>query len=168
MSVILLALLQVAAAGVPVQVDDFERIDPWSAHPADGVELGLASDRGRTGRALRLDFSFRSGGGYAIARRATAIPLPPNYVFSFWIRGEAPPNTLEFKLVDRSGENVWWYTEPDRAFDGAWHRITVRRRQITFAWGPRGGGTPDTVAAIEFVVTAGRGGGAAPSSRASR
>ena len=160
MNGILFALLQAAAPGSPVLVDGFERIDRWSAHPADGVELSLASDRGRAGRALRMDFSFTSGGGYAIARRATAIPLPSNYAFSFWIKGEAPPNTLEFKLVDRSGENVWWYTERDRVFDGAWHRITIRRRQITFAWGPRGGGTPDTVAAIEFVVTAGRGGGA--------
>lgn len=160
MNGVVLALLQAAAPGGPVLVDGFERVDLWSAHPADGVELRLASDRGRVGRALRLDFSFTNGGGYAIARRATSIPLPSNYAFSFWIKGEAPPNTLEFKLVDRSGENVWWYTERDRVFDGSWHRITIRRRQITFAWGPKGGGTPDTVAAIEFVITAGRGGGA--------
>ena len=160
MNAILFALMQGAAPGAPIVVDGFERPDLWSAHPADGVELRVASDAGRTGRALRLDFSFTSGGGYAIARRATAIPLPPNYAFSFWIKGEAKPNTLEFKLVDRSGENVWWYTERDHVFDGSWHRITVRRRQITFAWGPKGGGTLDTVAAIEFVVTAGRGGGA--------
>jgi len=159
MSGVFLALLQAASLGGPVLVDGFERLDLWSAHPADGVELSLASDRGHSGRGLRLDFSFTSGGGYAIARRATAIPLPSNYAFSFWIKGEAPPNTLEFKLVDRSGENVWWYTERDRVFDGAWHRITIRKRQISFAWGPRGGGTLDTIAAIEFVVTAGRGGG---------
>ena len=159
MSGVLLALLQAALPGGPVLVDGFERLERWSAHPADGVELRLTSDLGRTGRSLRMDFSFTSGGGYAIARRATAVPLPANYAFSFWIKGEAPPNTLEFKLVDRSGENVWWYTERDRVFDGAWHRITIRKRQITFAWGPRGGGTPDTVAALEFVITAGRGGG---------
>ncbi|HEV8195575.1 MAG TPA: discoidin domain-containing protein, partial [Gemmatimonadales bacterium] len=100
------------------------------------------------------------GGGYAIARRATAIDLPANYAFSFWIRGEAKPNTLEFKLIDRSGDNVWWYTEPDRVFDGAWHRIVVRKRQIRFAWGPAGGGDLVHVAAIELVITAGRGGGA--------
>jgi len=159
MTGVLFALVQAALPGGPRVVDGFERPAQWSAHPADGVELRLVSDRGRSGRALRMDFAFTSGGGYAIARRATAIPLPPNYAFSFWIKGEAPPNTLEFKLVDRSGENVWWYTERDRVFDGAWHRITIRKRQITFAWGPRGGGTPDTVAALEFVITAGRGGG---------
>lgn len=158
MSLVWLALLQ-AAAGGPVLVDGFERIERWSAHPADGVELRLAGDRGRTGRALRMDFSFTAGGGYAIARRTAALPLPANYTWSFWIRGEARPNTLEFKLVDRSGDNVWWYTERDRVFDGAWHRITIRKRQIAFAWGPRGGGVLDTVAAIELVITAGQGGG---------
>jgi hypothetical protein len=158
MSVAWFALLQAAASG-PVLVDGFERLERWSAHPADGVELRLSSAPGRTGRALRMDFSFTAGGGYAIARRTAAIPLPPNYAWSFWIRGEARPNTLEFKLVDRSGENVWWYTERDRVFDGSWHRITIRKRQISFAWGPRGGGTLDTVAAIELVITAGQGGG---------
>src|SRR5688500_5845534 len=123
MSFAWLALLQ-AAAGGPVLVDGFEQVEGWSAHPADGVELRLSSDRGRTGRALRMDFSFAAGGGYAIARKSTAIPLPANYAWSFWIRGEARPNTLEFKLVDRSGDNVWWYTERDRVFDGSWQRIT--------------------------------------------
>ena len=141
----------------PRMVDDFERLDAWSAHPADGVTMALRSDRGHRGRALRLDFSF-SGGGYAIARRATSLDLPRNYAFSFWIRGEAPSNTLEFKLVDQSGENVWWYTERDRVFDGGWHQITIRRRQISFAWGPSGAAL-DHVAAIELVITAGRGGG---------
>jgi len=155
---LLLALAQASIPAAPILVDGFERAEAWSAHPADGVRLTLAGDRGRTGRALRLDFAF-SGGGYAIARRATAIDLPANYAFSFWIRGEAKPNTLEFKLIDRSGENVWWYTEPDRVFDGAWHRIVVRKRQVRFAWGPKGGGDLDHVAAIELVITAGRGGG---------
>jgi hypothetical protein len=155
---LLLVLTQAAASAGPVLVDDFERAEAWSAHPADGVRLTLAGDRGKTGRALRLDFAF-SGGGYAIARRATAIDLPANYAFSFWIKGEAKPNTLEFKLIDRSGDNVWWYTEPDRVFDGAWHRVVVRKRQVRFAWGPKGGGDLDHVAAIELVITAGRGGG---------
>ena len=141
-------------------VDGFEQPGRWQALPADGVELALRSDRGRNGTAMRLDFAFRSGGGYAIARRPVDLALPPNYAFSFWIRGEAPPNTLEFKLVDRSGENVWWYTERDRELRGPWQKVTIRRRQISFAWGPKGGGELDHVAAIEIVITAGSGGGA--------
>jgi hypothetical protein len=141
-------------------IDGFERVDQWTAQPAEGVKLAIRSDAGRTGRAMRLDFAFTSGGGYAIAHRAVAIDLPANYAFSFWIRGIASPNTLEFKLIDASGDNVWWYTERDRTFDGQWHQVTIRRRQIAFAWGPAGGGELHHVAALELVITAGRGGGA--------
>lgn len=142
----------------PTLLDDFERITPWSAHPADGVTLALRSGAGRSGRALRMDFGF-TGGGYAIARRALPLLLPDNYALSFWIRGIAPPNTLEFKLVDRSGDNVWWYTERDRRFDGRWQKITIRKRQLSFAWGPLGGGELREAAAVEIVITAGAGGG---------
>jgi hypothetical protein len=140
-------------------VDAFDEPARWSAHPADGVQLALRRDQGRQGGALRLDFSFGSGGGYAIARRAVDLDLPVNYAFTFWIRGAAPVNTLEFKLIDASGENVWWYTERDRTFSHGWQKITIRRRQVAFAWGPLGGGTLTHVAAIELVITAGRGGG---------
>jgi len=143
----------------PELIDGFEQASAWSAHPADGVLATLHTDRGRTGQALRLDFDFQGGGGYAIARRALAIDLPANYAFTFWLRGTSPVNTLEFKLVDSTGENVWWYTERDRRFDGTWQRVTVRRRQIGFAWGPAGGGELRHPAALELVITAGRGGG---------
>ncbi len=140
-------------------IDTFDEVAPWSAHPADGVQLALHGDRGRQGGALRLDFSFGRGGGYAIARRAVNLDLPANYAFTFWIRGTAPVNTLEFKLIDDTGENVWWYTERDRSFTPGWQQITIRRRQVAFAWGPKGGGTIAHVAAIELVITAGQGGG---------
>jgi hypothetical protein len=156
---LLAAMLQAAAGAAPRLLDGFERPGAWTPYPADGVQLTLRSGPGKRGRALGLAFAF-TGGGYAIARRALPIDLPDNYAFSFWIRGEARPNTLEFKLVDSSGDNVWWYTERDKVFDGAWHQLTIRRRQISFAWGPRGGGTLDHVAAIELVITAGAGGGA--------
>ena len=86
------ALLAVADTSRAHLIDGFEHREVWSAHPAEGVELALRSDRGRTGRALRLDFSFGNGGGYAIARRHLELDLPPNYAFSFWLRGNAPVN----------------------------------------------------------------------------
>ncbi|MBP9899527.1 MAG: discoidin domain-containing protein, partial [Gemmatimonadales bacterium] len=140
-------------------IDTFDDPAPWSAHPADGVQLALRGDRGRQGGAMRLDFSFGRGGGYAIARRAVNLDLPANYAFTVWIRGAAPINTLEFKLIDASGENVWWYTERDRSFTAGWQKLTIRRRQVSFAWGPQGGGSISHVAAIELVITAGQGGG---------
>jgi carbohydrate binding protein with CBM11 domain len=89
----------------PVVLDDFESGSHWSALPSEGVALTARTDRGRTGQAMRLDFDFQGRGGFAIARRALSLDLPENYEFSFWIRGDARPNTLEFKLADQSGDN---------------------------------------------------------------
>jgi hypothetical protein len=156
---LLLALLGVAAAPQePVLLDGFEEPAPWQAAPADGVALTLSAAPGRTGRALRLDFDFQGHAGYAIARRLLPLDLPENYEFSFWLKAQAPVNTLELKLLDGSGENVWWHTRHDFHFPSEWQRVRVKKRQIAFAWGPAGGGELHHMAALEIVVTAGEGG----------
>lgn len=141
-------------------LDDFENLTRWSALPAEGVALTIRADQGRTGagHAMRLDFDFQGRGGYAIARRRLDLTLPENYEFSFWIKGNARPNTLEFKLADSSGDNVWWYTRPSFEFPHQWQRVTIKRRHIRFAWGPAGGGELHQAATLELVVTAGQGG----------
>jgi hypothetical protein len=141
----------------PRVIDAFDDPAPWSAFPADGVELKLSGDAGDRGRALRLDFRF-TGGGYAIARRQLSLDLPDNYVFTFRLRGEAPVEHLEFKLIDATGENVWWHVERDTAFPREWRTFTIRKRQISYAWGPAGGGELRHAAALEFAITAGSGG----------
>src|SRR5690606_30997273 len=139
-------------------LDDFESPDRWTAHPSDGVELRITTDAGRTGRALRLDFDFRGGSGYAIARRELPLELPENYEFVFWLRADAPVNDLEFKLVDPTGENVWWVNRRKFEYPREWTRIVVKKRHIEFAWGPVGGGDPERFGALERVVTAAPGG----------
>lgn len=152
------ALAHAPAAAAPVLVDDFEDVSRWSAHPADGVEMKLSADGPPGAAALRIDFRFARGGGYAVARRAVDLTLPDNYAFSFRIRGQAPSNNVEFKLIDSSGENVWWCNRRNVEFPPRWDTFTIKRRQIEFAWGPAGGGTISRVAAIEIAITAGSGG----------
>ncbi|HET7232916.1 MAG TPA: discoidin domain-containing protein [Longimicrobium sp.] len=142
----------------PTILDDFESITPWSATPSDGVGLTLASDAGHTGRALRMDVDFHGGGGYAVAHRALPVDLPENYELSFWIRGTIPANNLEFKLIDASGDNVWWVNRRDFAYPDGWTRVVIKKRQISFAWGALGGGDLKHAAALELAVTAGSGG----------
>jgi hypothetical protein len=138
--------------------DDFEDAAAWSAHPADGVELELRSDEGVHGRALRADFRFAHGGGYAVLRRTVALDLPEDYEFRLRLRGRCRPNNLEFKLIDSTGDNVWWQNRRDVHFPADWDSIRIKRRQIQFAWGPAGGGTLRHVSAIEIAITAGEGG----------
>ena len=145
-------------AAAATVVDAFEDISAWSAHPAEGVTLGLASDAGAHGRALRMDVRFAHGTGYAVARRAVSLDLPDDYVFRFRMRGDIPANALEFKLVDSTGNNVWWYVRRDLEFPREWRTFSTRKRQIRFAWGPVGGGELRHVAFLEIAVTAGEGG----------
>jgi F5/8 type C domain-containing protein len=139
-------------------IDDFEDLSPWSVHPADGVDASIASDAGAHGKAMRVDVRFRRGTGYAVVRRRLDLDLPSDYAFRFAVRGELPVNTLEFKLVDSSGANVWWHVRRDLAIPRQWTTLTTRRRQVQFAWGPSGGGEIRHMGFLEFAITAGEGG----------
>jgi F5/8 type C domain len=107
---------------------------------------------------MRLDFDFHGHGGYAVVHRAFNFALPSNYEFSFAIKGDAPTNTLEFKMIDSTGDNVWWSNNPNFIFPKDWKTITRKKRQISFAWGPTADKNLTRFAAIEFAITAGSGG----------
>jgi len=142
----------------PHVLDSFDSVGGWKAAPSDGVSLALAADSGHVARALRMDVDFHGGGGYAVAHRDLPIDLPENYELAFWIRGTIPPNNLEFKLIDASGDNVWWVNRRDFAYLDGWTQVVIKKRQVQFAWGPLGGGDLKRAAALEIAVTAGSGG----------
>jgi hypothetical protein len=122
----------------------------------DGVTAELFADARADGRALRLDFEF-AGSGYALIRIPVAIKLPDDYVFSFSVKGNCPVNTLEFKLLDQSCDNVWWVNRANFAFSNRYQRLVNKKRQFTYAWGPRKT-PPDEVAYIDLTVTNANGG----------
>lgn len=155
-----LLLLPLLAMTTPPDkvIDDFESIAGWKTTPSDGVTLELKQDSGVRGKSMRLDFDFHGHGGYAVIHKDIQLSVAGNYEFSFYIRGDAPVNTLEFKLVDPSGDNVWWSNQPGFVFPKAWTRIVRKKRNITFAWGPAAGGELGQIAAIEIAITAGTGG----------
>ncbi len=139
-------------------LDDFEDLSGWTAIASGQARLNLTPEPGRHGTAMRLDFDFQGGGGFVVARKAFDLRLPENYAFSFGIRGQAPANIFEFKLVDASAQNVWRYREDVFAMPEDWSDLRIKSSQIAFAWGPVGGGTARDIAAIEFVIAAGPGG----------
>ena len=141
-----------------IVVDDFESIAEWKAIPSDGVTLVISQGTGIHGKSMQLDFDFHGHGGYAVVHRDLKLPLPANYEFSASIKGPAPVNNLEFKLVDPTGDNVWWSNTPGYVFGSYWQPFKRKKRQISFAWGPIGGGEMKQVAGIEFAITAGSGG----------
>ncbi len=105
-------------------LDDFEDVERLDgARVAEG-----ATRRDRAGRRPRPAWrcastsTSASGGGFVIVRKAFALTLPANYAFTFELRGEAPPNNFEFKLVDPTGKNVWWRVQRDFAFPTDWQQ----------------------------------------------
>jgi hypothetical protein len=141
-------------------LDDFDDATSWTAAPSDGVRLSLSSDAdaGESGKALRMDFDFGGHAGWAAIRKAFPIRLPENWVIDLRLKGETPPQTLEFKLSDRSGQNVWWSVRRPYEFPRQWTTLKVRKRQVSFAWGPAGGGQLRDVGFLEIAVTAATGG----------
>jgi hypothetical protein len=157
--VALVGVVGAAPLSAQVALDEFEDLSGWRGITSPGSELRIVSDIGHTGMAMRLDFDFHGGGGYVIARKALSFELPENYAFKFYLRGQALPNTLQFKLIDRKDRNVWWSNEPNFAFPSDWQQFTVKKARIQFAWGTSGGTPPlRSVSYIEFAILADTGG----------
>ena len=155
-----LLLCLAAATSLPPGIwqDRFEDPGAWRPAPADGVALTLAPAQGEGGQALRLDFDFRGHAGWAAIRREVAIDLPENWELDLRLQGEAPGNDLEIKLVDATGQNVWWAVRRDFVPPRSWSTLRLKKRHFSFAWGPAGGGEIRHVAALEIAVTARAGG----------
>ncbi|HVO88186.1 MAG TPA: discoidin domain-containing protein [Casimicrobiaceae bacterium] len=140
-------------------LDDFSDVSAWKAVASDGVSASVGASTDAQGPALRLEFDLAGTAGYASAHRALPLTLPENFELSFDMRAESPVNDLQIKLIDASGENVWWFHRRNFEFSREWRRIRIKKRQIEFAWGP----TPDhrltQIASVELVISAGRGGG---------
>jgi F5/8 type C domain/Bacterial alpha-L-rhamnosidase 6 hairpin glycosidase domain len=140
-------------------LDNFDDIAPWAAIASDDVQASVHPAQDANGSALRLDFDFAGTAGYAVAHRKLPLVLPENYEITFWVRADAAVNTFQLKLVDASGDNVWWVNRPNFEFPRQWQLVRINKRHIHFAWGPTSDRTLRQAAALEFVVAAGRGGG---------
>jgi hypothetical protein len=152
----LVASLPAVAAEADTRVlDDFSDPGAWQASASDEVRASVARAP-QGGLCLRYDFGRVSG--YAVLRRALALELPPHYALRLRLRGTGAPNALQLKLLDASGDNVWWLNRPDYVPPRTSTELVVRQRQIEFAWGPTADRTLTRAAAIELVVASGQGG----------
>jgi len=142
-------------------LDDFTNLGAWKAAASDAVMVSIHPAEGVQGhRGLRLDYDLGGTAGYALVRRPLPLDLPSRYEISFYVRADdEDAGNLQLKLVDASGDNVWWFNRPDFRFSRRWQLVRVKSRQVEFAWGPSKDRTLRHVATIEFVVAAGHGHG---------
>jgi hypothetical protein len=136
-------------------LDDFSDAASWRVAASDQVKASMRRDA-RGGLCLRYDFGGVSG--HALLRRELPLEVPDHYVLRLRLHGSGAPNALQFKLVDASGDNVWWMNRPEYVPPRKSTEMTIRQRQIEFAWGPTTDRVLRRAAAIELVVASGAGG----------
>jgi len=128
----------------------------WKIAASDGVEAVLEAPSETA--AFRARFDFHGEAGYFSTRKRASLVLPENYEISFSLVGETAPNDLQLKLVDSTGDNVWWFRALATSATSGGRRFVFRKSDLRFAWGPAGGGEIRKVASIEFALAAGEGG----------
>jgi len=162
MKALLPALLLALATSAGAQdelLDDFAEPAAWTLSASDDVKAALRPAPGPHGSALCIDFDFGQVTGYVSARRSLPIDFPARFEFTLNVRGDAPPNALQFKLVDATGDNVWWANRRDYRFPRDWQAHRFRQRDIAFAWGPTADRQLRRTASVELVIASGSGAG---------
>lgn len=141
-----------------VVLDDLRDDGAWKASASDQVKASLRRDRDGS---LCLDHDFAGVSGYAVMRRELPQDWPEDFALTARLKGRGQHNDLQIKLVDASGDNVWWINRPAMELPARLTDLRFKRRHVQFAWGP----TPDKALRqtryLELVMVAGQQGGGA-------
>jgi hypothetical protein len=141
-------------AGTAVSVP----LTEWQPTASGNAQLRLTTAASAAGPALQMDFDFKGGKGFVVARHPVDRSMPADYAVQFRLRGRGAINNLELKLIDPSGQNVWRYVIKDLRLPPRWKRFVVQSRDIEFAWGPSSGAAIAQLGFIELAIVAGEGG----------
>ncbi|HMM11609.1 MAG TPA: discoidin domain-containing protein, partial [Bacteroidales bacterium] len=155
---IFLVLLPVFLPAQSKLLDGMEDTSGWELILSDGVEASLHVEKGVTGQSIRFDYDFTKGTGYGGMQKFIALDLPEHFEISFLLKAESPSNNFEVKFIDESGHNVWWVNNRNYDFPKEWQRIRIKRRHISFAWGPTHDRYLSRMSRIEFTVASFLGG----------
>lgn len=139
-------------------LDAFDDPTPWHVIASTQVSGSIRPVKTDDGSALCLDYDFNGVSGYVGIQRDLQIDYPDNYRFDFKLRGESPDNDLQFKLIDASGDNVWWVNRPKYTYPSDWMPVRYKRRHISKAWGPAADPVLRSSAKIELTINNSAGG----------
>jgi hypothetical protein len=127
----------------------------WQPTVSGDAGLQLSLTRAGATTALRMDFDFKAGGGFVVAKHVLNRSMPEEYALRYRLRGRGALIQLEMKLADPTGRNVWRHVIKDLQLPLRWTRMTVPSRDIEFAWGPQGSGGIAELGALEIAVVCG-------------
>ena len=109
------------AQSVPSEPVD---LSDWDPVVSGNAELKLSTVLAGRAPALRMEYDFKGGKGFVVARRKLSRPMPAEYAVHFRLRGRGGVNNLELKLIDATGRNVWRYVEKDLKLPARWKRMS--------------------------------------------
>lgn len=139
-------------AGKARVLDGFDDPAAWDVRTSNQVTGALRRVEGRDGPALCLDYDYNGVSGYVGIQREIPLMYPENYAFDFRLKGDSPANDLQFKVIDDSGDNVWWVNRPKYAFPKDWTDVRYRKRHVDKAWGPEPDKTLRASRMVEFTI----------------
>jgi len=156
--VLLLVISSIASYAQTSTLEAFESLQGWELNKSDGVEASLSLVDGVHGKGIRFDYDFTKGSGYAGMWKSIPVTYPENYRFQFQLKASSPANNFEFKIIDSSGDNVWWMNRRGFEFPTSWKSLSVRKRQVEFAWGPIQDKNLKESSRLEFTIASAVGG----------
>jgi hypothetical protein len=155
MALLLTALAGSAQAAPGRVVVDLRDPGGWEADASEQVDAALRRD---PDGSVCLEYDFRSVSGYAVLRHALPVQWPAAFALRLRVKGRGAANDLQVKLVDASGDNVWWVNRPRFPLPSTVTDVSFRNRHFGFAWGPTADRTLARTETLELVVAAGQGG----------
>ncbi len=156
--VLLFFLLSSALIAQQTLLDKSNSTKNWRIVKSDGVEASVKIANIFNRKSIEFDINFVHGTGYGGIQKNISLDLSDNFEFSFYLKGILPANNLEFKLLDSAGNNVWWNIKRNFNFPKKWTKIIIKKRDITFAWGPAKNKNLSKIGKIEITISSAKGG----------
>jgi hypothetical protein len=142
---------------IPAKQTHSVPLSEWQPTVSGRAELRLSTPQAGKAPALRLDYDFKGGQGFVVARRPFRLAMPAEYAVRFRLRARGAVNNLEIKLIDPGGLNVWRRVIKSLDPPVRWKSFRVESRDIEFAWGPASGSAIAELGFIELALVAGEG-----------
>jgi hypothetical protein len=139
------------ASAWALPLDALPGTGPWAPIASDDVVVHTSVGEGGT---LSMAWDYQHHSGYAGAARAQIIDWPENFELAIPLKGDVAGNVLELKFADASNDNVWWARAAHLSIPPEGRVLRVRRREVSFAWGPAKDHTLSHTVRLELVVTA--------------
>jgi hypothetical protein len=154
---VVLAALSGGAQAEPAGrvVVDLHDTSGWEAAASDQVGAVLRRD---ADGSVCLEYDFGAVSGYAVLKHALPIDWPAAFALELRMKGRGAVNDFQVKLVDASGDNVWWVNRPAFPLPRSLTDVAFKNRHFSFAWGPTADRKLARTETLELVVAAGQGG----------